>query len=69
MHQAITDRIEALRESKGLSVPALATASGIPRVTLTRRLQNPDTFTLAELSRLAEALETTTRDLALPEAS
>jgi transcriptional regulator with XRE-family HTH domain len=69
MHQAITDRIEALRASKGLSVPQLAVASGIPRVTLTRRLHNPETFTLAELARLAEVLETTTRDLALPEAS
>lgn len=52
-------RISGLMEESGLSVKALAEATAIPRVTLSRRLADPSTFTLAELERVAAALKVT----------
>lgn len=49
----IRDRMEA----KGLTVAGLASASAIARVTLTRRLADPSTFTIAELCRVASVLD------------
>lgn len=46
-----------------LSVAALAEATGIPRMTLTRRLADPGSFTLSELSRVAAVLDLPIVDL------
>lgn len=67
--QDIATRIEALRVVRGISVARLATEAAIPRMTLTRRLIAPQTFTLDELDRVAAVLGTTTLALAAPEAS
>lgn len=53
----ITTRITTLRQASGLSESRLADTSAIPRTTFKRRLVNPGTFTLAEMERLAHALE------------
>lgn len=60
----IANRIQTLRVAKGLSETELATASGMSRMTLKRRLAAPDTFTFGELERVAKALDTTSLGLA-----
>lgn len=50
-------------KAPGLTVASLAREAGIPRETLRRRLVNPDSFTVAELNRLAAALGTDVLDL------
>lgn len=49
-------RIREQMQAAGISVNALADATAIPRMTLTRRLARPDTFTLTEIERVATAL-------------
>lgn len=55
----IASRIIELRTSLGISETALADTCAIPRTTFKRRLVDPRTITLAELDRLADALNTT----------
>lgn len=52
----VADRIHSRRETLDISVNKLATEAAIPRITLTRRLADPSTFTLAELDRIATVL-------------
>lgn len=54
--QTITDRIATGMKDLGLSVKALADETGIPRVTLMRRLDRPETLTIAEVNRISDAL-------------
>jgi transcriptional regulator with XRE-family HTH domain len=51
------ERISSLMEERGLTVKALAERAGIPRMTLTRRLADPRTFTLGEVDRIAAVLD------------
>lgn len=67
--QYIADRIEAGMAAREFSVSRLAEASLIPRMTLSRRLADPATFTLAELERIASALGIDPFDLTKPEAA
>lgn len=55
--QHIATRIEALMQANGLSVATLAEQSGIPRMTLTRRLVRPSAFKMAELEQIADVLD------------
>lgn len=57
--QAAAERIKDLMTSLGISVSSLADQTAIPRMTLTRRLADPANLTLAEIDRIATALETT----------
>lgn len=61
--QQIPLLIESLREQRGLSETQLATNSGMARMTLTRRMANPGSFTASELERVAETLGVTLLDL------
>ncbi len=57
---------EAVREAvaaRGISQIALSEATGIPRVTLIRRLNGHSPFTIAELAAIAEHLGVTVSDL------
>jgi len=63
--QHIAERIQARRTDLGLSETQLATASGIARMTLKRRLVDPAAFTLDELERVATVLGTTAESLIL----
>jgi transcriptional regulator with XRE-family HTH domain len=65
----IADRIKDAMETSGISVSKLAELTGIPRMTLSRRLANPTTFTLGELVRIAEVLGITTESLVIAEAA
>lgn len=56
--QATADRIKDQMTALGLSVNSLAEETAIPRMTLTRRLADPASLTLAEIDRLAVALDT-----------
>jgi transcriptional regulator with XRE-family HTH domain len=67
--QQIAARIEALRAAKGISQTELATLSAIPRATLKRRMVAPEMFTIGELLRVADALDTKATDLTLEAAS
>lgn len=58
MH-GIDNRIRQRMTDTGTSVKALSEATAIPRMTLSRRLVDPDTLALAEVDRIAAALETT----------
>lgn len=55
MHPLI-ERIETARAKQQLSYRQLADAAAIPRETLSRRLSDPASFTLAELARVFNAL-------------
>lgn len=57
--QGIEDRIRQRMADREVSVNALAEASAIPRMTLTRRLNDPATLALSEVDRIAAALGTT----------
>lgn len=59
LHQTRRNRIRERMEALDVSVNALAEAAAIPRMTLTRRLVDPSALTLAEIERIAEALDTT----------
>jgi transcriptional regulator with XRE-family HTH domain len=63
--QHIPHRIEAARTAHDLSLTQLAERSGVPRQTLSRRLVDPESFTLGELERIAIVLDTTTESLLL----
>ena len=54
--QAITSQITDAMEAQGLTLNRLSAISGVPRVTLSRRMANPDTFTLSEVAAVAGAL-------------
>ena len=60
-HPATAAVRTAIAETVG-SVRAAAIQSGIPYTTLDRRLRNPDTFTVAELNRLAAVTDRTPSD-------
>lgn len=62
MHQ-IPLLIESLREQRGLSETQLATSAGMNRMTLARRMVNPDKLTIEETRGLANALGVTLLDL------
>lgn len=64
MHTEIAERITRQMSELGLSIRSLATETGIPHVTLTRRLREPGTFKLIELERLSDALGTNLLDAA-----
>lgn len=57
--QGTKDRIERHMDATGHTVTSLADATAIPRMTLTRRLTDPSTLTLAEVERIAGALDVT----------
>lgn len=62
--QDIAERIKDRMEDLGFSVNSLADETAIPRMTLTRRIADPTSLTLAEVDRLARALGTTSLFLA-----
>lgn len=55
--------LKQLVAERDLSVSTLSERTGIARMTLTRRLDHPDTFTVSELGRLATALDVAVLDL------
>jgi hypothetical protein len=65
----IQDRIEAARQTAGLSHSGLAEKAGIPRMTLSRRMVDPATFTIGELERIAAVLGTTVEALVFGQAA
>lgn len=56
-HPSEIDIIEATREAKGISMNALADATGIPYPTLRRSLKGGRALNLLELRAIASALE------------
>lgn len=63
--QAVADRITEAMEHAGIKRQRLAALAGIPRETLARKLERaPQTLTLSEVARLADALEVTFEELA-----
>lgn len=60
------DLIRTALVAKGWGVATLASATGIPRMTLNRRLLDPSTFTLRELALVGNALDIPFADLATP---
>lgn len=54
----LTEAITARMGARGLTEAALADASGIPRVTLRRRLTTGRGWTVDEIDRIADALGT-----------
>lgn len=50
------NRVREAMEAAGMSLNQVAANSGIPRVTLMRRLQRAGDFTLREIDALARAL-------------
>lgn len=65
MGQAVAGRITEAMELAGIKRQQLAARAGIPRETLARKLERaPQTFTLSEVARLADALEVTFEELA-----
>jgi len=67
--ERIAAQITALREAQGISETRLADNAAIPRTTFKRRLIDPDSFTLAELERVAGALGTDPAGLWLGDAA
>lgn len=59
----VAAQVAAAMVAKDVSQKALAEATDIPRVTLIRRLNGAQPFTVAELSRIAVALEVDVRSL------
>lgn len=55
--QATSTRIQQRMADLDIRVSALAESTTIPRMTLTRRLNEPAALTLSELDRIAAALE------------
>ena len=49
----VANPVEAARIKAGFSLLGLSDATGIPRTSLRRKIQNPKTFTLAELESFA----------------
>lgn len=66
---AIATRITELMTARGMSETRLATESAIPRMTFRRRLVDPTSFTVAEIERVAAALDVTPQWLILGEAA
>lgn len=56
-------RLADLINNAGYNISTLAEAAAIPRMTLTRRLANPASFTLQELDRIAKVLGVTPIDV------
>jgi len=52
----IADRVNSLREQRGIPVSVLAADTGIPRTTLTRKLPRGDDFTISELNTISDRL-------------
>lgn len=55
--QGTDNRIRHRMAEVDISVNALADATAIPRMTLTRRLADPSGLTFGELERIADALD------------
>ncbi len=55
-HQAVTQRIRMHMGDKKISRAKLAIAMGMPRATLSNKLDNVSDFTLPEITELAHAL-------------
>lgn len=56
--QEVATRIRERLDARAMTVKALAEATAIPRMTLSRRLTDPRSMTLEELERIAIALDT-----------
>lgn len=54
---ATAAKVEAARESKGVSRLALSHQTGIPRTTLIRKLDGKQPFTVTDIQAIAGALE------------
>jgi len=61
--QAVSARINALRQSAGLSILTLSEKSGVPRTTLDRKLNGHADFSVREVKAIAEALGTSALEL------
>lgn len=61
--QAVAAKVDAARETAGLSVLALSEQSGVARSTLDRKLKGVGDFTVREIKALATALGLTAADL------
>jgi transcriptional regulator with XRE-family HTH domain len=60
---SVADAIKQEMERQGVSQLALSNATGIPRVTLIRRLNGDAFFTIAELAAIASHLGVRASDL------
>lgn len=58
----VAQRVTAAMQAGGYSQKATAEASGIPRVTLIRRLSGATPFTVKELASIADVLGCDIRD-------
>lgn len=54
---ATAAKVTKAREKAGISVLALSDSTGIPRSTLTRMLAGKQSFTVAHIEAIADALE------------
>ena len=63
MDEMVCQLIEAAMQSAKVNLERLSEETGIPRVTLGRRLKQGHTFTLGELDRVAAALNKDLLDL------
>ena len=61
----LVDAVLAAMKEKGISQRAMSDATGIPLVTLSRRLLKRSAFTLVELAAVAEVLNLSLVELAL----
>lgn len=63
--RAMTRAVEQARQTAGKSQRALSGESGVPLVTLSRKLRGMGSFTVTELAAVAEALGVSFASLAL----
>lgn len=61
--QAVAEAVQAAMADRKFTQAGLAEATGIPRVTLIRRLRGHVPFTVRELHDIATALDTPVADL------
>lgn len=61
----VAENVQVAMLSAGFSQASLAETTGIPRVTLIRRLQGVTAFTVAELDAIAKALSIDVHALAV----
>jgi transcriptional regulator with XRE-family HTH domain len=64
--QSVADAVKAAMTEAGYTELGLSEASGIPRVTLRRRLQGTYPFNVVELAAIAAALGISIEDLTTP---
>lgn len=63
MDEMVARLVQEAMDAAGMNMERLAEEAGIPRVTLRRRLKEGASFSIAELDRVADALDIDLIDL------